>query len=91
MLKRILTKAAKLVLATKDYLVKDNVGLHFTVAYIVYDISLKWNFVTAIVGVLIGIFLMEVFDKFVAKGIFSIKDIVAGLLGLGLAYFINTL
>ena len=89
-IKKILKKISVGISLTKDYLVKDNIGLHFCVAYIVYDISVKWHHLIAISGVLLGIFMMEVFDRYVNKGIFSYKDIIAGLLGLALAYFINT-
>ena len=74
----------------KDWLVKDNVGLHYTIEYIVYDISVKYNFLLALTGVTIGVILMEVYDKFHLKTKFSWKDILAGLLGLATAYFINT-
>lgn len=86
----IFSRIGKVVSAVKNYLVKDNVGLHFCVAYIVYDISVKWNYLIALTGVLLGIFLMEVHDRYIQKGIFSYKDIIAGLLGLAIAYFINT-
>jgi len=88
--RKVLDKVGKVVSAIKDYLVKDNVGLHFCVAYIIYDISIKWNHLIALTGVLLGIFLMELHDRYIQKGIFSYKDIIAGLLGLAIAYIINT-
>lgn len=89
-IKKFLNKIGKAVSATKNYLVKDNIGLHFCVAYIVYDISVKWHYLVALSGVLLGIFLMEIHDRYLQKGIFSTKDIVAGLLGLAAAYYMNT-
>ena len=87
---KVLTEVDKKVSAIKNYLVKDNVGLHFCVAYIVYDVSVKWHNLIGLTGVLLGIILMEIHDRYIQKGIFSTKDIIAGLLGLAIAYYMNT-
>lgn len=79
----------KLVSNIKDWVVADNKGLHFALAYIAYDVSVKYNFLIAITGVMLGIVLMEVYDKVHLKTSFSWRDILAGLLGLATAYFIN--
>lgn len=82
-------KILKKISDAKDWLVKDNVGLHYALAYIAYDVSVKHNFLIAITGVMLGIVLMEVYDKVHLKTSFSWRDILAGLLGLATAYFIN--
>lgn len=89
-IKKLLNKVSDAISTMKRYLIKDNVGLHFCVAYIIYDVSVKWNHMIALSGVLLGIFLIEVYNRYVQKGTFSYKDIVAGLLGLVTAYFMNT-
>jgi len=70
----------------KDWLVSENRGLHFSIAYIFFDIINKWNFWVACILTLVFIFLMEWFDKNKLKTKFSLLDIKYGVLGMLIAY-----
>jgi len=73
----------------KDFLVKDNVGLHFGVAYVIFNALWKIDIWVALILSFLGIFLTEVIDKYIFKGKFSWKDIIAGILGVLFCYLIN--
>ena len=73
----------------KDYMVKDNFGLHLTLAYLVMSILMSFsNVIVSFTIVGITIILMEIYDKYYLRTKFSIKDIVAGVIGMILAFLV---
>ena len=84
-------KIIKIISNTKDWLVKDNFGLHTFLAYVVFDMISVYNLILAFSTLMLGITLMEFYDKFVLKTKFSWKDLIAGLIGTIMAYLVNAI
>lgn len=82
-------KIIKIISNTKDWLVKDNFGLHAFLAYVIFDMISVYNTILAFSTLMLGITLMEFYDKFVLKTKFSWKDLIAGLIGTVVAYLVN--
>lgn len=76
----------KIISGIKDWFVKYNKGLHFSLAYIWFDLFYLINFYTAVISVFIFIILMEYIDKYKIKTKFSLIDITYGLLGALICY-----
>ena len=53
----------KLISNIKDWVVADNKGLHFALAYIWFDIIYPLNIPTAFISTIFFIVLMEIIDK----------------------------
>lgn len=73
----------------KDFLVLDNFGLHLTLSFMVFTMIAKYNLILAFIVVSLAILLMEVYDKFYLKTKFSMKDILAGVIGIVLAILLK--
>lgn len=74
----------------KDWIVKDNKGLHLCIAYILSDLlSIITTTTIATILVVVMIVITEVFDKFKLKTKFSKIDLFYGLLGVVLAFIRN--
>lgn len=80
----------KIISDIKDWFVKDNFGLHLCLAYITFINIVKINTVAAFVVTVLLIILMEIIDKYKIKTKFSFKDILAGFIGIALAYISHT-
>ena len=70
--------------AFKDFMVKDNFGLHLMTFYIIYELLFDKIPIVGFIISVVCIILVEVVDKHLLKGIFSKKDILAGIIGLSL-------
>ena len=81
----------KLISNIKDWVVADNKGLHFALAYIWFDIIYLLNIPTAFISTIFFIVLMEIIDKKKIKTKFSLIDVVSGIIGMILSYVINTI
>ena len=81
----------KIISNAKDWLVKDNFGLHLGLTYILFDYLNIINLKVAFIVTFFFIILVEIFDKYILKTKFSTKDILAGLIGMILAYLSNIL
>ena len=81
----------KLISNIKDWVVADNKGLHFALAYIWFDIIYLLNIPTAFISTIFFIVLMEIIDKKNIKTKFSLIDVVSGIIGMILSYVINTI
>lgn len=81
----------KLISNIKDWVVADNKGLHFALAYILFDIIYLINIPTAFISTIFFIVLMEIIDKKKIKTKFSLIDVVSGIIGMILSYVINTI
>ena len=81
----------KLISNIKDWVVADNKGLHFALAYIWFDIIYLLNIPIAFISTIFFIVLMEIIDKKKIKTKFILIDIVSGIIGLVLSYVINTI
>lgn len=81
----------KLISSIKDWVVADNKGLHFALAYIWFDIIYLLNIPTAFISTIFFIVLMEIIDKKKIKTKFSLIGVVSGIIGMILSYVINTI
>lgn len=80
----------KLISNIKDWIVADNKGLHFSLAYIWFDIIFIFNMNLAFITTIFFIILLEIIDKYGMKTKFSLIDISYGILGMLLCYLVNT-
>lgn len=81
----------KLISNIKDWIVADNKGLHFTLAYIWFDIIYILSVPAAFISTIFFIVLMEIIDKKKIKTKFSLIDTISGIIGMILSYVINTI
>ena len=87
----VITLLPELTRDIKDWVVADNKGLHFALAYIWFDIIYLLNIHTAFISTIFFIVLMEIIDKKKIKTKFSLIDVVSGIIGMILSYVINTI
>lgn len=78
-----LDKMIPVVTNFRNFIKKNNFGLNFGVAYILFDVlATTINPLISSLLVFFGIILMEFFDKYKLKEEFNYINIIAGILGL---------
>jgi len=68
--------------AFKDFMVRDNFGIHLLTFYALYDLIGKLDMVYGFIISMLIIILVEIIDKYLLRTFFSIKDVIAGFIGL---------